>query len=150
MGKTHNAKIEHKLDCVWITLPDTIDMDYEAHARHDQRHDHRQLVELQRRVDPQLAHLGALAERERANVELAKRSAFPDVTLGISAIDTRDSDMDVDDSGKDPLMATLAFNLPIWAAHRPLMPSSDSSSPFRRFCTAPLISQRLTSWKISE
>ena len=64
--------------------------------------------------NPNLARLEAMSEKERLAAELARKNGFPDMTLGVSFIDTRDAVMPVDDSGKDPVMATVSINLPIW------------------------------------
>ena len=64
--------------------------------------------------NPQLAKLTALAEKERIAADLARKNGFPDITLGLSMIDTDDARMSTSDSGKDPIMATISVNLPIW------------------------------------
>lgn len=64
--------------------------------------------------NPDLGKLAALAEKERVAAELAHKNGYPDITLGVSYIDTRESDMSTSDSGKDPVMATVSVNLPIW------------------------------------
>jgi len=52
----------------------------------------------------------------RLGVELARKEYFPDVTVGVSAIDTGSARgaMSVSDSGKDPIIAMISLNLPIW------------------------------------
>jgi outer membrane protein TolC len=65
--------------------------------------------------NPELRALAATAARERAAVALAKKAYFPDVTLGADWIDTDETDMPgVTDSGKDPIIARLSLNLPLW------------------------------------
>ena len=72
------------------------------------------LAEVRMR-NPELARLGALAEKEQMAGELARKNGYPDITLGLSVVDTDDALMSgARDSGKDPVMATIAINLPIW------------------------------------
>ncbi len=49
-----------------------------------------------------------------ASLTFAERSQFPDLVLGFDYIVTGDAVMPVDDSGKDPIVATAAINLPLW------------------------------------
>ena len=66
-------------------------------------------------LNPGLNRLSAMAEKEAIAVELARRKAFPDITFGLSVIDTGAALMSgTGDSGKDPVMATIGINLPIW------------------------------------
>lgn len=53
--------------------------------------------------------------RRKTAVDLAHKAYWPDVTLGLKWIDTSHSvgGMPIDD-GKDPIVATVAVNLPIW------------------------------------
>lgn len=65
--------------------------------------------------NPELGKLTALAEKEELSAELARKDSVPDVTLGLSVIETGDAMMSgTPDSGKDPIMATVSINLPIW------------------------------------
>ena len=65
--------------------------------------------------NPDLKALDALAAAQEAATRLAKNSAYPDFSLGLQFIDTdRARIHGVRDSGKDPVMATLSLNLPIW------------------------------------
>lgn len=51
----------------------------------------------------------------KAGVELAKKKFYPDLSLGLDWIQTDDALMaGVKDSGKDPIIAMLTINLPIW------------------------------------
>jgi outer membrane protein TolC len=68
-----------------------------------------------RRRNPELTRLATLASKETISAELARKNRYPDITLGVSMIDTGSASMPgVADSGKDPIMATVAINLPIW------------------------------------
>ena len=73
------------------------------------------ILDRVRRLNPELDRLARLAERERTAAELARKDGYPDITLGLTVIDTDDALMaDAADSGKDPVMATIGMNLPIW------------------------------------
>lgn len=67
-----------------------------------------------RQSNPDLMRLQTMADKAGISAELARKNGFPDITLGVSVIDTRDAMSDVPDSGKDPVMATISVNLPIW------------------------------------
>ncbi len=72
-------------------------------------------LDLLREKNPELLALGFLTAREEAALSLARQSYFPDVTLGATVIETGEAlDPMMTDSGKDVVMATLSFNLPIW------------------------------------
>lgn len=72
------------------------------------------LAEVQAR-NPELGRLTTLAEKERIGMDLADKRTYPDISLGVSVVDTEDALMPgTPDSGKDPIMATLSLNLPIW------------------------------------
>jgi cobalt-zinc-cadmium efflux system outer membrane protein len=65
--------------------------------------------------NPDLRRLDHLVEKEEAGIKLAKRSYYPDIALGVDYVDTDDAlNPGVTDSGKDPLMATVSVNLPLW------------------------------------
>ena len=67
------------------------------------------------RNNPDLLALGFMASREEAAIGLARQGYFPDITLGATVVRTGDAlSPDLQDSGKDPVMASLSVNLPIW------------------------------------
>ncbi|NOY79794.1 MAG: TolC family protein [Kiritimatiellaeota bacterium] len=69
------------------------------------------------RGNPELRRLSTLAEREGLAAKLAVKDRFPDMTFGISTIDTGDAlNPSTPGSSRDPVMATLTINLPIWRA----------------------------------
>jgi len=73
------------------------------------------ILALVRTHNPALARLNALAEKESIAAALARKDGFPDFTLGLTVIDTGSALMPgTPDSGKDPVMATLMLNLPVW------------------------------------
>ena len=64
---------------------------------------------------PELQQYKALIREGDAAVKLAKKARQPDVTLGLSYIQTADARMPgVSDSGNDPFMISVSINLPIW------------------------------------
>jgi len=68
-----------------------------------------------REASPELKALDHEAARERHGISLARQAYFPDVTLGLDYIDTAGARMsNVSDSGKDPLVAMVSLNIPIW------------------------------------
>ena len=74
-----------------------------------------EIVALFRENNPTLRGLDRLIEKERKAATLAGKGYFPDVTLGLHYIDTGPSVMaDAQESGKDPLVASISFNLPLW------------------------------------
>ncbi len=70
---------------------------------------------LLRKNNPELARLAALAVRQEQAGALAAKDRWPDVSLGVSMIDTGEALMPgTPGSGTDAIMATVAVNLPIW------------------------------------
>lgn len=74
-----------------------------------------ELFSLLRAENPNLKVFGFIAAKEGFAIKLAAKNYFPDITLGLDYIDTTSrSDMDPSDNGKDPVIAMLSINLPIW------------------------------------
>lgn len=74
-----------------------------------------QLVAWLKESNPDLRANEHLAAKEKFSIDLAKKNYFPDITLGVDYILTGDARMPgVTDSGKDPLIAMLTVNLPLW------------------------------------
>lgn len=66
-------------------------------------------------ANPHLKALRAEVDSGEAAVDLAEKRYYPDVTAGLSYIDTGSAVMPgAEDSGKDPVALTLGVNLPIW------------------------------------
>jgi cobalt-zinc-cadmium efflux system outer membrane protein len=64
---------------------------------------------------PELKRLAALVRKETDSEKLAHKARYPDLTFGLSYIQTGESEMPgATDSGKDPFMASVSVNLPIW------------------------------------
>lgn len=74
-----------------------------------------QLIDWAMASSPALKADEAKIARSKAELALAHKAYWPDVTLGVTWIDTSHSvgGMPIDD-GRDPLIAMLSVNLPIW------------------------------------
>lgn len=66
------------------------------------------------RGNPELRALDFEVARAATGVRLARRRYFPDITIGLDYIMTDEASMPVDESGKDPLVATASISLPLW------------------------------------
>ena len=66
--------------------------------------------------NPELAALDRQIAAEKIEIELARKNYYPDVTLGMSYIDTATSTGGREPSGDgaDPVIAMVSVNLPIW------------------------------------
>ena len=65
--------------------------------------------------NPQLQALDFEVVAAKARVELAKKKFYPDINIGVDWIQTDKAlAAGVRDSGKDPVIAMLSLNLPIW------------------------------------
>lgn len=73
-----------------------------------------QLVTWLKEYNPELKAIGFQAAGEKWNIARAKKNYFPDVTLGLTGIDTGQALMPTPDSGKDPIIASVSINVPIW------------------------------------
>jgi len=66
--------------------------------------------------NPSLESLRFQEDSQRHSVEAARLSGRPKFTIGLDYIMTGDAVMPgVDDSGKDPVIARLAINVPLWS-----------------------------------
>ncbi len=66
--------------------------------------------------NPELAALDRRIAAEKIGIELARKNYWPDVTLGMSYIDTATSTggRSPNGDGDDPVIAMVSLNLPIW------------------------------------
>jgi outer membrane protein TolC len=65
--------------------------------------------------NPGLAALRHEARKAEKSISLARKEGAPDLTLGVDYIFTDEALMsDVKDSGKDPVVAMLSINIPLW------------------------------------
>lgn len=62
----------------------------------------------------ELKGLEALIRKESDAVELAHKARYPDLLIGLDYIQTDEAFAFTPDNGKDPFMATISINLPIW------------------------------------
>lgn len=64
---------------------------------------------------PELKQADAVIRKETDAHLLARKERYPDIMLGLDYTQTGEARMSgVSDSGKDPLMASVSMNLPIW------------------------------------
>ena len=67
-------------------------------------------------TSPQILQMEAMVAEGSHQVDQAKRARLPDIILGVTYIDTGPALNPVPDSGKDPVIGSIGFNLPIWPA----------------------------------
>ena len=66
-------------------------------------------------ANPQLARLQHLVHKAQVAESLAGKDAYPDFTLGVEYVDTGEPlAPGVADAGKDPVMAMVSMNVPLW------------------------------------
>lgn len=74
-----------------------------------------QVLAWMRDLNPELRELEFQTEREERAIRLAQKNFYPDLTVGVDYVDTRDALMpNTPDSGKDPLAVTFSINIPLW------------------------------------
>jgi cobalt-zinc-cadmium efflux system outer membrane protein len=74
-----------------------------------------QLVGLLKTNNPHLKAMDHQAAAAQVGVKLAKKNFWPDFSLGLDYIITDETDMSgVPESGKDPIMAMVSIQLPLW------------------------------------
>ena len=106
----------HKLYAI-MNLPDGHDIDMPSLPTDEGAIDldRGKVFDLVLNGNPLLAELHNNIEAGKSGLALANSQSTPDIALGLDWIDTGNADMDVDDSGKDPLVVMFSVNLPIWA-----------------------------------
>lgn len=76
------------------------------------------LVELAGRHNHELAEAGLALDEARVQARLAEQTRLPDLSLGVTRIDTDRLDgslgLDPGDNGKDPVVVQLGATLPLW------------------------------------
>ncbi|RKY03997.1 MAG: TolC family protein, partial [Planctomycetota bacterium] len=67
-------------------------------------------------TNPDLHALDFEMLKNRQEIELARKDYYPDITFGLNYIDTDNSSMSPSpqDNGKDPVIAMVSINLPLW------------------------------------
>ncbi len=77
--------------------------------------DDEELLAWLKEANPELRALESEIGKRQSSVELARKNYYPDITLGLNYMETGPARMSgVRDSGKDPVMAMVSLNLPIW------------------------------------
>jgi cobalt-zinc-cadmium efflux system outer membrane protein len=88
-------------------------------------------------TSPELLRIDREIERAARSRELARRGYLPDVTVGLEYIVTDDAVAQVDDSGKDPLIASVSLAVPLWfGKHRAAVREAASALSASRFTQA--------------
>jgi len=106
MAARLNAALNRAPDAP-VPLPKTIPHDtLEA--------DPKEILAWMRATNPELKALEAEIARQQAAVRLAKKNYYPDLTLGLSYIETGSARMPTSDSGQDAVIAEVGGTLPIW------------------------------------
>ncbi|OGX48092.1 MAG: hypothetical protein A2243_02720 [Omnitrophica WOR_2 bacterium RIFOXYA2_FULL_38_17] len=73
------------------------------------------LYDVLKEENPEILASSSKVEENKDALKLAKREYFPDLTVGVTQIDTGDAlNSSTVDSGKDPLMVMFSVNVPIW------------------------------------
>lgn len=67
-----------------------------------------------REANPELLALSGEIAAAVDDLELTRLRYYPDVTVGVDWIDTGSALMPTPDSGKDPVMASISVNIPLW------------------------------------
>lgn len=84
-------------------------------AASSRRLDEKRLFDWLAETNPELRGLEIQTAKEQKSVELARKDYFPDVTVGVDYTQTDGARVPgVRGSGKDPVMATISINLPLW------------------------------------
>ncbi len=65
-------------------------------------------------ANPELGALDFEISRNRRAIELAKKDYYPDFNFGLNFVDTDTSADSQPDNGKDPVIAMISLNLPLW------------------------------------
>ena len=77
--------------------------------------DKSELIDLLKSDNPNLKAMDYMAKRDEYLVSLSEKNYYPDIMLGVNYIDTaKRYDASPSDNGKDPLVASISINLPIW------------------------------------
>ncbi len=73
-----------------------------------------ELLSYLKDVNPELQGMAAQVTKAEDAIALAKKDYYPDVTVGLNYIQTGHALMKTPDNGKDPIVAMVSVNLPIW------------------------------------
>ncbi|MBZ0165253.1 MAG: TolC family protein [Candidatus Omnitrophica bacterium] len=103
-----------------LNLPDSISLSWpleslENIATADDAAGVDDLISRMKSNNPQLQAMKERVAGAEEQVKLARRAAVPDVTIGLTQIETGNAiNSTTSDSGKDPFMVSLTVNVPIW------------------------------------
>jgi len=65
--------------------------------------------------NPDLKRLDHLVDQEDASIRLARKSYYPDITVGLEYMDSGSGgNSGMASSGRDPVMAMVSVNIPLW------------------------------------
>ncbi len=67
---------------------------------------------------PELKELDHRTAKAGIGIDLARKNFYPDVTIGLDYIQTGGPLMSTPDAGKDPVIAMVSINVPLWYAKR--------------------------------
>lgn len=73
-----------------------------------------ELLSYLKDVNPELQGMAAQVTKAEDAIALAKKDYYPDVTVGLNYIQTGHALKKTPDNGKDPIVAMVSVNLPIW------------------------------------
>jgi cobalt-zinc-cadmium efflux system outer membrane protein len=77
--------------------------------------DRKHIVQVLKRVNPELAELSWEIQAAKSSVELAKKKFYPDIGVGLDWIQTDGAvSPTVKGSGDDPLILMFSMNIPLW------------------------------------
>ena len=99
-----------------LNLPDSISLPVPGNVPDEQITIDADSVKAQAQsFNPDLLALDNMIAKEKIGVSLAKKSSFPNFTLGVDYIQTGKAlDPTMPESGKDPIVVFGSINLPIW------------------------------------
>ena len=102
-----NAALNRPVDA---NVPPPVEIKFNDIAVIDQELLARLVVE-----NPELKALDFEITQNKKSIELAKKDYYPDFTLGLGIIDTGDAIAgNPQDNGKDPVIAMVSVNIPLW------------------------------------
>jgi outer membrane protein TolC len=91
------------------------DENLEAVVLEDEYRDTKALFDSLKKGNPRLKALSEHVAIQQETLKLSQREYFPDLTVGITSVDTGDAlNRTTIDSGRDPLMIMFSVNVPIW------------------------------------
>lgn len=71
-------------------------------------------IEELKRMNPQSQLLSLMVDKSESERKLAQHERFPDISIGVDWVKTDRSFMNTPDNGKDPVVAMISIDLPLW------------------------------------